>query len=425
MKKDIKIGLIGLGTVGRGIVSVLKKDAGYIKDKTGISIEIAKIADIDLSRGKDAGVGADLLTKDAYEIINDPSISIVVEAIGGEKPALDFALASLKAGKHFVTTNKELIAKHGQKILTLARERSLRVLFEGSVGGGIPILSQLRQGLSANRIEEIFGIVNGTTNYILSRMTEENMEFSQALKLAQERGFAEKDPKNDIEGYDASYKAAILASAAFDAKIKWEDVPFEGINKVSLEDVEFARDMGYVIKLLAVAKRDGNFIDVSVHPTLISAFHPLSAVKDAFNAIYVKGSAVGQVMFYGEGAGSLPTASAAIADIIEIASANGIPYYPELKEIKVKNADDIEGKYYIRLRADDKPGVLAAIAGAFGEKNVSIKSALQKETIDNAATIVIITHNVNARNFSDAIKKISGLSAIKEVGSVIRVGMES
>ena len=425
MNKDIKIGLIGLGTVGSGIVSVLRNDAGYIKDKTGVSIEIAKIADTDLSRGKDAGVSPDLLTKNARDVINDPSISIVVEAIGGEKPALQFALDSLKAGKHFVTSNKELIAKHGQEILALAKEKGLWVLFEGSVGGGIPILSQLRKGLSANRIEEIFGIVNGTTNYILSRMTEENMGFAQALKLAQDNGFAESDPKSDIEGYDASYKAAILACTAFDVAIKWEDVQFEGIKKISLEDVEFAREMGYVIKLLAVAKRDEGSIEVSVHPTLISAFHPLASVKDAFNAIYVKGSAVGQAMFYGKGAGSLPTASAAIADCIEIALANGAPHYPELKEAKIKSADDIESRYYIRLKAADKAGVLADIAGAFGEKNVSIKSALQKETVANAATIVIITHNVNARNFSDAMKKISGLSAIKEVGSVIRVGMES
>lgn len=425
MKKDIKIGLIGLGTVGSGIVSVLRDDAGYIKDRTGIRLQIAKIADTDLSKGAAAGVGADLLTRDAYEIINDPSVSIVVEAIGGENPSLQLALDSLRAGKHFVTTNKELIAKHGQKILSLAKEKSLWVLFEGSVGGGIPIISQLRKGLAANRIEEVFGIVNGTTNYILSRMTEESMDFSRALKLAQDRGFAETDPKNDIEGYDASYKAAILASTAFDVKIKWEDVSFEGIEKISLEDVQFASEMGYVIKLLAVAKRDGNFIDVRVHPTLISSSHPLASVKDAFNAIYVKGSAVGQAMFYGKGAGSLPTASAAIADCLEIASADSAPYYPDLKEAKIKPQEDIEGRYYIRLRAADKAGVLAGIAGAFGEKNVSIKSALQKETVDNAATIVIITHSVNARDFSDAMKKISGLPAIKEVGSVIRVGMES
>ncbi len=411
--------------MGGGIVAVLRDNSAYIKDKTGVMIELAKAADADPSKGKQLGLGQDVFSTDAKDIINDPEISIVIEAIGGEKPALQFAFDALKAGKHFVTTNKELIAKHGAEILSLAKERGLWVLFEGSVGGGIPIISQLRRGLSANRIEEVFGIVNGTTNYILSKMTEENMEFSQALKIAQEKGFAESDPRNDIEGYDASYKAAILASTAFDVKINWDSVPFEGIKRISLEDVEFAREMGYVIKLLAIAKQEKDVVDVRVHPTLVSISHPLASVKDAFNAIYVKGSAVGQAMFYGKGAGSLPTASAAIADCIEIASSGNAPFYPKLKDARLKSPDETEGRYYIRLKAADKPGVLAGISGAFGEKNVSIKSALQKETVDNAATIVIITHNVNAKNFSDAMEKISGLPAVKEIGSVIRVGMES
>lgn len=411
--------------MGGGIVAVLRDNSAYIKDKTGVMIELAKAADVDPSKGKQLGLGQDVFSTDAKDIINDPEISIVIEAIGGEKPALQFAFDALKAGKHFVTTNKELIAKHGAEILSLAKERGLWVLFEGSVGGGIPIISQLRRGLSANRIEEVFGIVNGTTNYILSKMTEENMEFSQALKIAQEKGFAESDPRNDIEGYDASYKAAILASTAFDVKINWDSVPFEGIKRISLEDVEFAREMGYVIKLLAIAKQEKDVVDVRVHPTLVSISHPLASVKDAFNAIYVKGSAVGQAMFYGKGAGSLPTASAAIADCIEIASSGNAPFYPKLKDARLKSPDETEGRYYIRLKAADKPGVLAGISGAFGEKNVSIKSALQKETVDNAATIVIITHNVNAKNFSDAMEKISGLPAVKEIGSVIRVGMES
>jgi homoserine dehydrogenase len=425
MNKKVKIGLIGLGTVGGGIVSVLRDNSAYIKDKTGIMIELAKTADADHSKGKQMGLGQDVFSTDAQDVINDPAVSIVVEAVGGENPALKFALDSLNAGKHFVTTNKELIAKHGREILSLAKEKGLWVLFEGSVGGGIPILSQLRKGLSANRIEEIFGIVNGTTNYILSKMTEENMEFAQALKMAQDKGFAESDPKNDVEGYDASYKAAILASTAFDVELDWKDVPFEGITKVSLEDIEFAKEMGYAIKLLAVARKDREQLDVSVHPTLVCSSHPLASVKDAFNAIYVRGSAVGQAMFYGQGAGAFPTASAAISDVVEIASAGCPPHYPELRKAKIKSPDDTDGRYYIRLRADDKPGVLAAISGAFGEKNVSIKSALQKETVANAATIVIITHSVNARNFSEAMKKISGSPAIKEVGSVIRVGMES
>lgn len=420
----VKIGLIGFGTVGSGIVDVLRENGRYIFEKTGVEIKLAKVADIDISRDRGVAIDKTLFTKDPFEIINDPSISIVVEAIGGTDPALKYVTASIENGKNVVTSNKELIAKHGSEIFNAARKKNVRVLFEGSVGGGIPIINQLRTSLSGNIIEEVFGIVNGTTNYILTKMTHEDVEFEVALKEAQQKGFAEADPKNDIEGYDASYKAAILASVSFLAKIDWTEVYFEGINKIALEDIKFAKELGYVIKLLAVAKRHADGIEVRVHPTLIEKDHPLANVNEAFNAIYVRGNACGEVMFYGKGAGSRPTASAVISDIVEISRCETSAYYPAMTDIKVKNIREIESRYYIRLKAKDMPGVLAGIAGAFGEKNVSIQSALQKETIDNIATIVIITHKVKEKNVFEALEMISKQPKISLVGNVIRVGME-
>ncbi len=421
--KKIKVGLIGLGTVGGGVVSLIKSNFLHIKEKTGVEIELKKVFDQDISKAKNLNLSSEIIADSANSIINDPEIQVVVEAIGGENPALDIALDSIKNGKHFVTSNKELIAKHFKSISSLAKEKNLWVLFEASVGGGIPIVSQLRKNLSANKISEVFGIVNGTTNYILTKMDESHIDFLDALKMAQNNGYAESDPKNDIEGFDASYKAAILASIAFDADVDWNKIQFEGIKKISLVDIKYAKELGFSLKLLAVAKKIGDFLNVKVHPSLIPLSHPLSSVKDAFNAIYVKGDCIGQAMFYGQGAGALPTASAIVSDIIEIASSSD-PFYPKLNKVKLLSDEQIEERYYIRLIANDKPGVLAKIAGAFGEKKVSIKSALQKDTIDNNATIVIITHKANSKDFFDAVNKISGLPEIKEVGSIIRVGME-
>lgn len=420
----VKIGLIGFGTVGQGIVLLLNENSAHIKEKTGVEIALAKIADIDVSKERNVKFDKAILTKDAGEIINDPSISIIVEAMGGETKALEYVLSAIEKGKNVVTTNKELIAKHGDKIISAARGKKVKVLFEGAVCGGVPIINQLRTSLASNKIEEIYGIVNGTTNYILTKMTDEGMEFAAALKEAQKLGFAEADPKNDIEGHDASYKAAILAGAAFDVKINWKDVYFEGISKVAQEDIRYAKEMGYVIKPFAVVKNYGDEIEVNAYPMLIHSAHPLSHVKEAFNAIYVKGNMLGEVMFYGRGAGAGPTASSAVSDIIEIASSNTGAFYPKLKDVKLRSIKESENRYYIRLKAKDMPGVLAEISGAFGQKNVSIQSALQKETIDNIATIVIITHRVKEKNVLEALGIISKLLAISEIGNMVRVGLE-
>lgn len=424
MEKPVKIGLIGFGTVGCGVVAVLNDNKDIIADKAGCAVEIAKIADPDLERKRPVQVDKKLLTKNADDIISDPSIQIVVEAMGGTDPALKYILSAIEAGKHVVTSNKEVIAKHLSQIMAAAKKKGVKVLFEASVGGAIPIIASLRRSLAANKINEIYGIVNGTTNYILSKMTNENREFEDVLKEAQKKGFAEANPKNDIEGYDASYKAAILAAVAFGADIKWEDIRFEGIATISLEDIKYAGEIGYVIKLLAIAKNEDGIMDIRVHPTLISANHPLAAVNDEYNAIFVKGNALGSSMFYGEGAGARPTASSIIADIIEICDSGAKAYYPSLAKTKIKSLDEVSTRYYIRLKAKDTPGVLAAISGIFAQKNVSIQAALQKETVGDTATVVIIIHTVNERDFRQAMELISKLPHVTKVCNTIRVGME-
>ncbi len=420
----LNIGLIGFGTVGAGVVELLQQNSDIITSKTGISLNIVKIADSDLKRTRSVHVDACLLTTNVSDITTDPSIDVVIEAVGGIEPAYSFVCAALQNGKAVVTSNKELIAKKGADLEALAKKNNTVILFEGAVGGGIPIINQLRMSLAGNDIEDIYGIVNGTTNYILTKMTEEGKEFSDVLKEAQKLGYAEANPENDIEGYDASYKAAILASVAYGASVKWEDIHFEGISKITLEDIEYAKDMGYKIKLLAVAKKTRSGLDIRVHPTLIPAGHPLAAVGNVFNAICVSGNAVGDVMFYGRGAGALPTASAVISDVVEIGLLGKTRYCEEKKEMSLLGSGLSESRYYIRLKTFDEPGVLAQVACAFGDHDVSINSVLQKETVANMATVVIITHKVKTQNLRMAIEQISKIASVPEVGNVIRVGME-
>ncbi len=421
--KEVKIGLIGFGNVGAGVVKVLQDNSLLIEERAQAKINIKKIADIDIKRPRSVVVPPTLLTTDVAEIINDPEISIVVEAIPGADPARKFILDSIERGKHVVSSNKEVIAKHMAEILERARRKNVVVSFEGSVGGGIPIIVPLRECLAANRITEVYGIVNGTTNYILSKMTEGGYEFEEALDEAKKLGYAEADPRLDIEGYDASYKAAILASVAFHSEVPWDTLYFEGITKIKKEDIKYAKEIGYVIKLLAICKLFEGEIEVRVHPTLVPEHHPLAYVSDAYNAIYVKGDAVGEVMFYGQGAGGLPTASAVISDIIEI--VRGRSWIPsKLEKLKLRNINDIKSRYYIRLKAPDRYGVLAGISGVFAEKKVSIQAVVQKETIADVATIVIILHEVQERSIREALKEIEKLPVVKEVCNVIRAGLK-
>jgi homoserine dehydrogenase len=412
--KQINIGIIGLGNIGSAVADLLKKNRAYIEKKTGIDLRVKKVCDI-----KKRKVSFPFTTN-PQEIINDPDISIIVEAIGGVNPALKIILSALNNGKSVVTPNKEVIAKHMQEITTAARKNRVKIKFEAAVGGGIPIIQPLQESLSANKISEVFGIVNGTTNYILSKMKEEGMEFSDALKKAQQKGYAEPDPTADIKGYDACYKAAILARVAFGAKVNWRDVYCEGIEKISQEDLQYAKDIGYVIKLLAIARKVEDRLEIRVHPALLPQSHPLASVFDNFNAIYVKGEPIGELMFYGPGAGGGPTASAIVSDIILCAKkSKSKEQKPSV--IKIRKMEDISSRYYIRLQVPDKSGVLAEISKAFAKKKVSIAAVVQKETVGKLATLVVLVHSVKEKKLLAALKIIKKLSVIKKVCNVIRI----
>ncbi|MBN3032733.1 MAG: homoserine dehydrogenase [Candidatus Saganbacteria bacterium] len=412
--KKINIGIIGFGTVGSAVAEVLRKNKAVIAERAGVGIGLKAVCDI--RRIKTSWP----LTPDPMTLINDPDIAVVVETMGGVNPAKKYVLAALKAGKHVVTSNKELIARHLPELLAAAAENNVSLLFEGAVGGGIPILDTLRDNLAANKISEVYGIVNGTTNYILSRMTAEGKDFGAVLKAAQKLGYAEADPRADIEGYDASYKAAILAAVAYGARVRWESVYREGLEKITAEDIAYAGEIGYAIKLLAVAKLSGGALDVRVHPALVAKTHPLSNVDGNFNAIYVKGFPVGELMFYGPGAGGNPTASAVINDILAALRAPR-PATRGLKPFPLLPIAQTAGRYYIRLQAPDKPGVLAGISKIFADKKVSIAAVTQKETIGNLATIVILVHGVKESSLVAALRAIKRLPVVRAVGNVIRI----
>lgn len=415
MKQKINIGIIGLGNIGSALVNSLRQNHRAIIENSGVEIQIRKVCDIRRIKSSFP------FTPNPYEIIDDPDIDVVVEAIGGVNPALKYILAALKKKKHVVTPNKEVIAKHMKEIASLARRNRVQILFEAAVGGGIPIIRPLRESLAGNRLSEVYGIVNGTTNYILSQMTEKGMEFSEALSRAKEKGFAEPDPSSDIDGYDASYKAAILASVAFRADVDWKKVYFEGIRKISQEDIQYARDIGYVIKLLAISKLTAEGLEVRVHPALVSRSHPLASVSENFNAIYVKGDPIGEQMFYGQGAGGGPTASAIISDIIAIAKSKDKKRNLIFKKYKYKKIENIASRYYVRLQAPDRYGVLAGISKAFARQKVSIAAVVQKENKGNLATIVIMVHSVAEKNFKAALKIVSNLSVVRRICNVIRI----
>ncbi len=423
MKRTVNLGIIGLGNIGCGVAALFEKNKNLINERLGVQVHLAKAADISESCRKKSGLAKEILTEDARQIINDPQIDIVVEAIGGEKPAREFILSALKKGKHVVTPNKEVIAKHLEEFLTVARANNVKILFEAAVGGGIPIICTLRNPLLANKITEVYGIVNGTTNYILTKMAQENKSFNQAVKEAQEMGFAESNPASDIEGQDAAYKAAILSAVAFRSKIDFRKVYFEGIAKIALEDLQFADRMGYAIKLLAIAKKEDQSLDVRVHPVLLPKNHLLSSVNNEINAIYIKGNAVDEQMLSGKGAGALPTGSAIWGDISEIISGNGADL--ELKNhYPIKSIFETESRYYVRLKVEDHFGVLEKIAGLFAGEKVSIDAVHQQETNGTIASLVIILHKVKDQNFQKAIARIKSLKVVKEVSSVIRVGLK-
>ncbi len=422
--KRILVGQIGCGTVGSGVVEILGRNRDLISARTGCDIAVKRVAVRSFDDPRYVEVPQEVLTERVEEVLDDPDVDIVVEVMGGVEPARSFVERALAGGKHVVTANKALISTHGGELLELAESSGLVLAFEASVGGGIPILHPLKEGLAGNRVSQVLGIVNGTTNYVLTRMSEEDMSFSEALRQAQELGYAEADPAADIEGQDAAAKLAILASIAFNVRVRLEDVYAEGISRITPEDIRFARELGYVIKLLAIAKREEDGISVRVHPTMVPSDHPLAAVRDVFNAVFVSGDAVGDLMFYGRGAGSLPAASAVVGDIIYAArtiltGGRGIGCTC-FDSCPIKDMGETLSRYYMLFDVPDRPGVLAAIAGVFARQEVSIKSVIQHGT-GQEARIVLVTHTVKEKSIRACLEELEGLPAVNRISSVIRV----
>ena len=423
--RNINIALLGAGTVGGGVYRLIKENREEFKDRTGAVINVKKVLVRDMSKDR-PGFDKAVLTDDFNEIISDKDIEIVVELMGGLHPALEYVTESLKAGKQVVTANKDLIAEHGELIGNLAEQMGSDLLFEAAVAGAIPIIRPLKQSMAGNNISEIMGIVNGTTNYILTKMSETGMSYSDALAKATELGYAEADPTADVEGYDAGRKVAIMATIAFHSRVVFNQVYTEGITKITADDIKYAKEFGYVIKLVGVAKQTENGIEAKVHPMLIPEDHPLAGVRDSYNAVFVHGDAMEDITFMGRGAGMMPTASAVMGDVIDVCrdlvydscGRVGCNCY---KKMPVKRIEDSESKFFLRIIAEDRPGVLANIASVLGNNDVSIAQVVQKSRKSGTAELVIITDTVLEKNINDALAVFKGMSVVKDIPGVIRV----
>lgn len=427
MEKDtVRIGLLGMGTIGSGVVALLKLNNKRINEKIGLNLVLERVADQDPARLKSLELSQDHLTTEASLVLDDPEIDIIIELIGGVEPARNFITRALKNGKYVVTANKDLMAAHGEEILTLARQKNLNVFYEASVGGAIPLIRPLKHSLVADRIKRIVGIVNGTTNYIFTRMGQDNLNFDLALSEAQKRGFAEAVPTNDIMGLDAVYKLAILAGLAFGKRVSPDQIFVQGINGVTHEDIVYAREIGYAVKLLAIGEELPDGLALRVHPALVPQDHPLASVSYEFNAIFIEGEAAGEVMFYGRGAGAMPTATAVLADVAE--AARCICYQPACSVIEkitgmanLVPIDSLSTRFYLRFLAEDRPGVFAALANAFGDEQVSLDMVIQKRRVNDSAEIVLVTHVVREDAFQKALTKVMRLPVIKPNPSMIRL----
>jgi len=425
----INVGIVGFGTVGTGTASILIQNRELMKDRTGIDINLKRIADIDTKRDRGIKLSKGVLTNNADGLISDPDIQIVVELIGGTTIAKDMVLKAIRNGKHVVTANKALLATHGKEIFRAAGKAGVRVGFEASVAGGIPIIKIISEGLVANRIKSIYGIINGTTNYILSKMSDENAEFADVLKEAQELGYAEADPTFDIEGIDSAHKLAILASLAYGTQFSVKDVYTEGITSISAMDIEFARELGYKLKLLAITKETDGRIELRVHPTMVPEDILISKVDGVFNAVYVEGDAVGSTLYYGRGAGDMPTGSAVVSDIVDISraivdkTAGRNPFSPGPGNGKnLLKMEDVRSMYFFRFSALDKPGVLSRISGILGKYNISIASVIQKDRREGKAVpLVVLTHRAREKDVTSALKEINRLPVVAGKTVLIRV----
>ena len=420
-QKVIRAALLGYGTVGSGVYALESRLKDEIVKKTGAALEIKKILVRSLGKKRE-GADPSLFTDRWEDILNDPEIGIVIELMGGIEPARTYVTEALKAGKNVVTANKDLLAEHGGELLDLAVEHGCDLLFEAAVAGAVPIVRALKQSLAGAEITEVSGIVNGTTNYILTKMSEVGMDYGEALELAMKKGYAEADPTADVEGYDAGRKIAIMASIAFNSRVTFSQVYTEGITKITARDIRYARDFGYVIKLLGIAKKEEDGIEVRVHPVLIPEDHPLASVRSSFNAVFIRGDACDEAMFMGRGAGKMPTASAVMGDVLDVMgnmvhSCCGRVGCTCYKNLPVKKEEDAVSRYFLRVQVSDRPGALANIAGVLGNNNVSIAQVYQKRSENGVAELVIITDRVKERDFNDSLTVVKVISVMKEISS--------
>ncbi len=434
MERTVNIGVLGCGNVGAALVHLVAERADDIEARTGLRLVVTRVAVRSLSKERDVELPAKVFTTDAAEVVSDPEVDLVVEVIGGIEPARQLILDALSAGKPVVTANKELLANFGAELFAASDAAGVDLLFEAAVAGGIPLIRPLRESLVGEDVARVMGIVNGTTNYILTKMTEEGWSYAEALAEAQSLGYAERDPTADVEGYDAGAKAAIIATIAFGQKVVAGDVSHEGISTVTATDIDFARRLGFQIKLLAIAERfDDGSVAVRVHPTMVPDHHPLASVRDSFNAVFVEGDAVGDLMFYGRGAGGFPTASAVLGDVADAAANLAKATHASLgsfAKAKIRPIDDLHYRYYVNLEVADRPGVLAAVAGVFGEHRVSIRSMEQESLGGDSpqpvpavghARLIFITHEARESDVRATLHELRDLDAVTSIGSVLRV----
>lgn len=423
--RTIRIGLLGCGNVGGALIPLIERQAEVIEARTGVRLEVTRVAVRNLARDRGVTLRDGVLTRDAMSVVSDPDIDLVVEVIGGIEPARELITTALRAGKPVVTGNKELLANVGSELFTIADESGVDLLFEAAVAGGIPLIRPLRESLRGEPVTRVMGILNGTTNFILTKMTEEGAEYGEALGEAQELGYAERDPTADVEGFDAGAKAAIIASIAFGAKVVAGDVYHEGISGITAGDIAVARRLGYVVKLLGIAERDAESGDIAVrvHPAMVPTNHPLASVRESFNAVFVEGDAVGQLMFYGRGAGGAPTASAVLGDVIDAAVNLSKGTHASLGTFGravIRGIDETSSEYLLSLDVADQPGVLHAVTGAFADHDVSIRAA-EQEGIGPDARLVFITHSAREADVQATVRQLRELPVVRRVGGFIRV----
>jgi homoserine dehydrogenase len=431
--RKIKVGIIGFGTIGSGVVKILASSKDIIRQRLGAEIEVAKIADLDVSSDRGVVVDSNLLTTDTKEVVDNPEVEIVVELMGGYEPARSLMLQAIAGGKHVVTANKALLAKHGDEIFSAVEDQQVAIGFEGAVAGAIPIIRSIREAFVANEITAIEGIVNGTANYILSKMSDEQCDFAVALKEAQEKGFAEADPTFDIEGIDSAHKISLLTRLAYGTPVNFDDITVQGISGISIDDIECAREFGYRIKLLAISKFDGESVDIRVHPAMIPQSHPMANVNGVLNAVRVCDNLMEENVLIGHGAGSLPTGSAVVADIVEqardilsnnknrVASQSFLKN--EMRSIPMMNIEEIDSEYFLRFSVLDNPGVLSRISGILGNHSIGILSVIQKGRCDQGkgVPLIMMTHRASEKNVQLALKEIDALNVVCEKSNLIRV----